>query len=151
MDTQDKEKSDDVRLPIRISPELVEMKGILGSGPGGQHVQKSHSTIDARISLRKLGLSEQQIKRVRQHPETRKKIDKNDELRIKVNEGRSEKDNRDKAVRRIEGLLNRALEISKERIATKPTMASKKRRRREEERHSEKKKERAKSRDYKIR
>ncbi len=95
------------------------------SGPGGQNVNKVNSKALLRVDISTLGLSEHQRNLVLQKLGSRM-VD--GILSIQVQDTRSQLENRELALRRLEGLILGALVPQKSRRATKPTRASRERR-----------------------
>lgn len=96
------------------------------SGPGGQNVNKVNSKTQLSIPLERLTLlSEAQRQTVASRLASRV-VD--DALTIQVQDTRSQWENRELALRRLETLIREALTPIKQRRATKPTRASKERR-----------------------
>ena len=96
------------------------------SGPGGQNVNKVNSKALLRVPLAALGLlSDQQ--RVLVSEKLASRIFEG-ELTIHVQDTRSQLENRELALRRLELLIRQALVPSKTRRATRPTRASQERR-----------------------
>ena len=109
-------------LPIKV----CEFRYVLGSGPGGQHVNKTATTVELRAPLAKLGLPPGVMRRLLAQQSGR--INKALELVVQASSHRSQLQNKEEAVRRVERLITAAYQVPKQRQATKPTAASKRRR-----------------------
>ena len=94
------------------------------SGAGGQNVNKTSTKVFVHWSLGKsLVLSEEEKNRVRSKLANR--INNEDELVIASEEERSQLQNRESAIVRLQELVNEALYVPKIRRATRPTRSSK--------------------------
>ena len=113
-------------MAFKLPPDICEFRFILGSGPGGQHVNKTATTVELRVSVAKLRLPPAPLARLRE--QQAKRINKLGELVIQSGNHRSQLMNRQEAVSRAEKFVNEALIRPKSRVATRPTLASKKRR-----------------------
>ena len=109
-------------LPIKV----CEFRYVLGSGPGGQHVNKTATTVELRVPLAKLGLPPGVMRRLLAQQSGR--INKARELVVQASSHRSQLQNKEEAVRRVERLITAAYQVPKQRQATKPTAASIRRR-----------------------
>ncbi len=111
----------DAGRSCRIPVADVEWRFQPSGGPGGQHANRAHSRVEARIDLETArGISDATRARLR------RKL--GDELRLVVDERRSQLRNRQVALERLESRLRAALVPEKKRRATKPSRAAKKRR-----------------------
>ena len=109
-------------LPIKV----CEFRYVLGSGPGGQHINKTATTVELRVPLSKLELPPGVMRRLLAQQTGR--INKAHELIVQASSHRSQQQNKQEAVRRVEKLIAAAYQIPKQRQATKPTASSKRRR-----------------------
>ena len=109
-------------LPIKV----CEFRYVLGSGPGGQHINKTATTVELRVPLSKLELPPGVMRRLLAQQTGR--INKAQELIVQASSHRSQLQNKQEAVRRVEKLIAAAYQIPKQRQATKPTTSSKRRR-----------------------
>jgi ribosome-associated protein len=104
--------------PIVISESDVDITAIRSSGPGGQGVNKTNSKAELRWDLEGSGLlNEDQKATVREKLSTR--INRDGVLVLHVQKTRSQKQNKEIALERLNELVNAALEVPKERVATK--------------------------------
>ncbi len=96
------------------------------SGPGGQNVNKVNSKTQLSIPLERLTLLSETQRQIVAARLASRVVD--DALTIQVQDTRSQWENRELALRRLETLIREALKPIKARRATKPTRASKERR-----------------------
>ena len=106
-------------LPIKV----CEFRYVLGSGPGGQHINKTATTVELRVPLSKLELPPGVMRRLLAQQTGR--INKAQELIVQASSHRSQLQNKQEAVRRGEKLIAAAYQIPKQRQATTPTASSK--------------------------
>jgi ribosome-associated protein len=96
------------------------------SGPGGQNVNKVNTKVTARVRIAAIeGLSPSELELVRTRLSNR--ITTEGELVAQVQEERSQRINREKAIEKLISLVARAAKREAPRIPTKPTKASKER------------------------
>lgn len=132
-------------LPVTpaLSIPLAEIvvRATPSSGPGGQHVNRSSTRIEAVWNVTGSPvLSEAQRARLVQRLASR--LDGDGDLRIVASDHRSQLRNREDALERLAGVVARALAVPKTRRATKPTKASKERRLAGKKRRGDTKRER---------
>ena len=128
----------DVAPGVRIPASELEVSAITGSGPGGQHVNRSATRIVLRWNVqRSTALTDDQ--RSRLVAKLAARIDNDGWIRIVSGEFRSQLQNRRAAFERLATLLSRALVVQKTRRPTKPTKASVERRLTEKKQRAEKK------------
>jgi len=109
-----------------LTSELT-YRAIGGSGPGGQHVNKTSTKVELRWSLLETeSFSEQQKLRLSAKLESR--LTTEGEFILTDHSTRSQSRNRDIVTKRFYDTLKEALKKDKLRRKTKPTRASKKRR-----------------------
>ncbi len=112
------------------------------SGAGGQNINRVSTKAETRWNIDKSKVftqdEKEKIKEV-----LGKRINKEGELIVISQAERSQKQNRERAFERLNNLVETALIPEKERIATKPTFASKERRLTEKKHLGEKKKMRS--------
>ncbi len=97
------------------------------SGAGGQNVNKTSTKVFVHWSVGKsFVLSEEEKNRVRTKLANR--INNEDELVLASEEERSQLQNRESAIVRLQEMVNEALHVPKKRRATRPTLGSKIRR-----------------------
>lgn len=103
-------------------------------GPGGQHANRSNTRATLRLDLDKAGLATEVLDDVRAGLGTgvRGAI-----VEVQVDESRSQWRNRQKALERMQELLEDSLRPSAPRVPTRPTKASSRRWRRQKERRGQ--------------
>lgn len=112
---------------VRIPWTELEVRAITGSGPGGQHVNRSATRVSLRWNVRtSRALSDDQRSRVLGKLASR--LDADGTLRIVAGEHRSQQQNRRAAIDRLVAIIERALVVQKTRKATKPTRGAVERR-----------------------
>lgn len=127
---------------VRVSRHLVipeaeiDMTFSPSSGPGGQHANKASTRAGLAWNVAKSSvLSDRQRRRLRRNLSTR--IDSAGVLRLSGDRHRSQYRNREEVEARLRRLVAKALEPPKNRVATRPTRASKQRRLQQKRRRSE--------------
>lgn len=109
------------------------------SGKGGQNVNKVSTKVELRWNVdASAAFSEQDKEKIKKALANR--VNKNGDLIITAEEERSQIQNRQRAMEKLNKLVEEALKPEKERIPTKPTRSSKERRLEEKRRQGEKKK-----------
>lgn len=112
---------------MRIPENEFKMTFSRSSGAGGQNVNKTSTKVIIHWSVGESSvLSAEEKERVRSKLANR--INNNDELVIMSEEERSQLQNREIAVVRLQALVAQALRVPKKRRPTRPTKASKLRR-----------------------
>lgn len=115
--------SDDlvVTNSVRIPRHEIEMSFSASGGPGGQHANKAATRVELRVDLRtSTAFSRAQRERVTERL--------GDEIRVVVDDERSQVRNRALAEERLVARLQSALHVQRSRQKTKPTRGSKERR-----------------------
>ena len=110
-----------VTRSVRIPRHELQVSFSPSGGPGGQHANRSHTRVELRLDLESSSaFGPVQRQRV---------IDRlGPEIRIVVDDERSQTRNRALAEQRLVERLREALHVDPPRRATKPTRASKERR-----------------------
>jgi ribosome-associated protein len=119
-----------VRPGITIPLDEVDVRAMRSSGPGGQHANVTASRVEATFDVAaSSALTEEQKRRVmaRCGPV----------VRAVAQDTRSQRRNRELALERLAGRLDRALAVQRPRKATRPTRAAKERRLQQKRRKSE--------------
>lgn len=123
---------------IEIPPGELDFQFSRSGGPGGQNVNKVESRVQVSFNIpSSQALSETQKERLLKNLTSR--IDAEGNLRITVQESRSQYANREMALAKLAGMLRRGLIVSRKRVATKPSRAAKEDRLRRKKSHSAKK------------
>jgi ribosome-associated protein len=105
----------------------IVIRATPSSGPGGQHVNRSATRIEAVWNVTASPvLTPAQRSRLQLRLASR--LDGDGNLRVVASDRRSQLQNRSAALERLSGVVSRALAVPKARRATKPTRASKERR-----------------------
>jgi len=111
-------------------------------GAGGQHVNRTESAVILRWNLPATrAFSEIEKERLMKNLESQ--LTKDGELLIRAETHRDQDSNRKEALRRLEGILQKALFVPKKRIKTKPTKSSQRKRLDSKKAHAEKKRSRS--------
>ncbi|HYO78866.1 MAG TPA: alternative ribosome rescue aminoacyl-tRNA hydrolase ArfB [Thermoanaerobaculia bacterium] len=111
-------------------------------GPGGQNVNKVETRVTIEVAVDTLPLDDEKKARVRERLASR--INREGVLRVTSQVARTQGDNRDRALTRMEELLRESLEEEKPRKKTRVPKAVKRKRLDEKKRLGEKKKMRQK-------
>jgi ribosome-associated protein len=131
-----------VRIPFA---ELL-VRAMTGSGPGGQHVNRSATRIELRWNVRTTqALTAEQRARVASRLASR--LDSEGVIRIVAGEYRSQQQNRRAANERLVSIIARALIVSPTRKATRPTRGSVEQRLSEKRRRADTKQQRRRDND----
>lgn len=127
--------ADGRHLPV----ERATMHATTGSGPGGQHRNRSNTRVELRLPLAIMGLTATELERVRTLLHQRI-VD--DALVVRAGEQRSQHQNRIVAEERMVKLIDGALRRDPHRVSTRPTKGSQERRLQEKQRQAVRKRER---------
>lgn len=131
----------DIAPGVRIPVHEITLQAISGSGPGGQHVNRSATRIALQWNVRTTrALRDDQRARVLDKLGSR--LDGDGAIRIVAGEYRSQQQNRRAALERLQQLVARALIVPRARRATKPTRGSIEQRLSSKKRQGERKQQR---------
>ena len=127
-----------------VAPAALEFSFVRGSGPGGQHVNKTSTKAQLRVRLAEIGgLDDAALGRLRALAGSHLVGEGADEaLLIADHSTRSQADNRDACLARLRTLVAMAAKRPKIRRKTKPTRGSVERRIDSKKREGEKKRDR---------
>jgi ribosome-associated protein len=119
-----------VRPGIEIPLDEIEVRATRSSGPGGQHANVTASRIEASFDVgASSALTDAQKQRVMARCGPL--------VRAVSQDTRSQRRNRELALERLAGRLDRALAVQRPRKPTRPTRAAKERRLQQKRRKSE--------------
>jgi len=136
----------DVAPGVRIPSGELLIRAITGSGPGGQHVNRSATRIELRWNVRSSrALSADQ--RARLSARLASRLDHEGFVRIVAGEYRSQQQNRRAALDRLATIVSRALVVAPTRKATRPTRSSVEKRLNDKRRRADTKQQRRRDAD----
>lgn len=110
-------------MKFTIPSEELQFRATRSGGPGGQHVNTSSTRVEVRWNIAASpSLSDRQRERLLQRLPTR--IDRHGVLRVVAAARRSQHQNRQAALERLQDLVDRALAEPRPRKKTKPSRAA---------------------------
>ncbi len=128
-------------MPFTIPPGELRFRTARSGGPGGQHVNKTSTKVEVLWNVaRSESLSEAQRERLLAKLSTR--IDARGMLRVASTDSRSQLQNREAAVDRINEIARKALRVPKPRKKTRPPKRAVESRLAEKKKRAEKKERR---------
>lgn len=128
----------DIGKGIIVPQDLLRAVTSRSGGPGGQNVNKVESRVTIEVDVASLPLDDAQRALIQERLGTR--INREGVLRVTSQVARSQHENRERALARLEELLRESLEEQKPRKKTRVPRAVKAKRLDEKKRVSEKKK-----------
>ncbi len=128
-------------MKFTVPRDEVRFRASRAGGPGGQHVNRSATRVEARWNVRRShSLSEAQRERLLQKLGNR--IDSRGVLRVVADERRSQLQNREAAFQRLTALVTQALKRPRPRKKTKRPRAAEERRLADKRRRADTKRDR---------
>jgi ribosome-associated protein len=107
---------------VFISEREIEISAVRSQGAGGQNVNKVASAIHLRFDIKASSLPDRYKHRLLQLNDQR--ITQEGVVIIKAQEYRSQEQNRESALKRLQDLIKNAVVIPKKRKPSKPTRSS---------------------------
>ncbi len=122
----------------RVIPQSaeIEFRASRAGGPGGQHVNRRETRIEARWNVLK-SASISEAERARILAKLGARIGKDGVLRVVAEAERSQYRNKELATSRLQELVAAALEVPRQRKPTRPSRSAKQERLREKKRRGE--------------
>jgi ribosome-associated protein len=131
-----------VNWDFPIPENELDFEFVQSSGPGGQKVNKTATAVQLRFNIDRSNILTDRVKR-KLKIIGKKRINQRGELIIRASRFRTQAENREDALTRLQILIQKAKYVSKKRKRTRPTYSSTQKRLQKKKIHAQKKKNRS--------